>query len=129
MTPRRILRRRVRGWRAPACSCGCGRRAWYVGRGTRWGNPYKVVRCRDGRWAVINLQCTVTVDVIEILDTRAQAQACATDLFRQELADDLLGRVMAQVELRGHDLMCWCPPDAPCHADVLLEVANREPAS
>jgi hypothetical protein len=28
-------------------------------------------------------------------------------------------------ELRGRDLCCWCPLDAPCHADVLLELANR----
>lgn len=27
-------------------------------------------------------------------------------------------------ELRGHDLCCWCPLDQPCHADVLLELAN-----
>lgn len=26
-------------------------------------------------------------------------------------------------ELRGKDLLCWCYP-APCHADVLLELAN-----
>ena len=28
-------------------------------------------------------------------------------------------------ELRGKDLACWCPLDQPCHADVLLELANR----
>ena len=27
-------------------------------------------------------------------------------------------------ELRGKDLACWCPLDKPCHADVLLEIAN-----
>jgi len=27
-------------------------------------------------------------------------------------------------ELRGRDLACWCKPGAPCHADVLLEIAN-----
>lgn len=27
-------------------------------------------------------------------------------------------------ELRGHDLVCWCPLDSPCHADVLLELAD-----
>ncbi|QPG72649.1 DUF4326 domain-containing protein [Mycolicibacterium mucogenicum DSM 44124] len=27
-------------------------------------------------------------------------------------------------QLRGRDLACWCPLDQPCHADVLLEVAN-----
>ena len=29
-------------------------------------------------------------------------------------------------ELRGKDLACWCRPDQACHADVLLELANRE---
>jgi hypothetical protein len=29
-----------------------------------------------------------------------------------------------QAALRGHDLCCWCHLDQPCHADVLLEVAN-----
>lgn len=28
--------------------------------------------------------------------------------------------------LRGRDLVCWCPLDQPCHADVLLELANGE---
>lgn len=28
-------------------------------------------------------------------------------------------------ELRGKNLACWCALDAPCHADVLLEIANR----
>jgi hypothetical protein len=27
-------------------------------------------------------------------------------------------------ELRGKDLVCWCAPER-CHADVLLELANR----
>lgn len=26
--------------------------------------------------------------------------------------------------LRGKDLACWCKPGEPCHADVLLELAN-----
>jgi hypothetical protein len=30
-------------------------------------------------------------------------------------------------ELRGRDLACYCPLDESCHADVLIEIANREP--
>jgi hypothetical protein len=30
-------------------------------------------------------------------------------------------------ELAGKDLACWCPLDQPCHADVLLEIANGDP--
>ena len=33
---------------------------------------------------------------------------------------------LAPEELRGKNLACWCPLDQPCHADVLLELANRE---
>lgn len=29
-----------------------------------------------------------------------------------------------RAELRGHDLACWCALGQPCHADVLLELAN-----
>jgi hypothetical protein len=45
--------------------------------------------------------------------------------------DDLLaGRLAITVEhvrseLRGRDLACYCPLDEPCHADVLIEVANE----
>jgi hypothetical protein len=31
----------------------------------------------------------------------------------------------ARQALAGRDLACWCPLDEPCHADVLLDVANR----
>lgn len=27
--------------------------------------------------------------------------------------------------LRGKNLACWCKPGEPCHADVLLELANK----
>ena len=27
-------------------------------------------------------------------------------------------------ELSGKDLACWCPLGEPCHADVLLKIAN-----
>ena len=32
----------------------------------------------------------------------------------------------ARRELPGKTLMCWCPPDQPCHADTLLQLANPE---
>jgi hypothetical protein len=28
-------------------------------------------------------------------------------------------------ELKGKNLACWCPLDQPCHADILLEMANK----
>lgn len=32
-------------------------------------------------------------------------------------------------ELRGRDLACWCSLDRLCHADVLLRIANSDPAA
>ncbi len=81
MMPCRIQRRRTKGWRMPANTV-------YVGRPTKWGNPYT-------RAAMVDFQIWV------INNRRA-------DLH----------------ELRGKNLACWCPLDKPCHADVLLELAN-----
>ncbi len=69
--------------------------AIYVGRPSKWGNPYKVGR--DGE--------------------RAEVIA----LYRHYL----LRSELDVNELRGKDLVCWCSP-LSCHADVLLEEANRD---
>lgn len=37
-----------------------------------------------------------------------------------------VGTLLIRANLAGHDLMCWCPPGQPCHADVLLDLANGE---
>jgi hypothetical protein len=45
--------------------------------------------------------------------------------------DDLLGGRLpvdaddVRTQLRGRDLACYCPLDEPCHADVLLAIANE----
>lgn len=59
----------------------------------------------------------------------------ATDFFEADVrsGDGFLPFTTedAHTELRGHDLMCWCPlfdkdgNRVPCHADVLLELANQ----
>lgn len=71
--------------------------AVYVGRPGLWGNPFEIGR--DGSRA----------EVIE--------------KYRKLVADDPL-RVSRLPALRGRDLVCWCKP-LPCHADVLLEMANK----
>ena len=57
---------------------------------------------------------------------RASADAVAS--YRADLFAGRLPVTIEDVktELRGKDLACWCPLDQPCHADVLLEIANGE---
>ena len=90
--PSRIQRQRTKGWRAPLCSCGCGKNAIYVGRGTKWGNPYRVVP--DGRFMG---ETTYTVEVPEVERRhifiggemeRDDAVALAIDLYRRCATDD-----------------------------------------
>lgn len=103
--PERIQRKRVKGWRMPPG-------AVYVGRPTKWGNPYREPG-QDG----------------EGLPWHA---GDAAEAFRQWIALTTEGQWLAhdaRQELRGKDLACWCPLDQPCRADVLLELANREPPS
>ena len=90
--PRRIQRKRTKGWRMPEG-------AVYVGRPTQWGNP-----------------CMVGVDV----NTRAEA----VDSFRAFVLQAPNFCEAVRRELRGRDLVCWCTEGQPCHADVLLEIAN-----
>lgn len=106
MSPRRIQRKRTKGWRMPEG-------AVYVGRPTKWGNPWTV------GWTVLTTaQIGPGLErVQELLLTPDLAVALYRAAFTAD-ADDI------RTELRGRDLACWCPLDQPCHADVLLEFAN-----
>ena len=48
-------------------------------------------------------------------------RAEAVELYRRWIVDQPLD----PSELAGKNLACWCRLDEPCHADVLLELANR----
>jgi hypothetical protein len=119
MTTRRIQRSRARGWRAPAG-------ALYVGRGTRWGNPYQVAR-RGPTLAVLSPTGGIVhghpVDA-------ADARRIAVQWYRAWLSSPHHTglREAVREELAGRDLMCWCPLPGPgqpdhCHAAVLLHLA------
>ena len=119
--PERIQRRRVAGWRMPTG-------AVYVGRPTRWGNPYVLGQVGDAqRWTgwYVGDSRDQWANHGEY-ETKGEAVDRAVDLFRAEawlIAADI------RRELPGRDLCCWCPLDQPCHADVLLELANAAVSS
>jgi hypothetical protein len=75
--------------------------AVYIGRPSKWGNPFVIGR--DG--------------------TRSEVVA----RYRSYLLGNT--QLMAALpELAGKDLVCWCAPDA-CHGDVLVELANPKPSA
>lgn len=104
--PQRLQRRRAKGWRMP-------QGAVYVGRPTKWGNPFLVGR--DGTVA----------DCLRLYRLLAGGFVCLTTKATPAEQDRARAAMeSARRELRGKDLLCWCRPDRPCHADVLLEIAN-----
>lgn len=98
-TPVRLVRSRVKGSKLTSPN---GLPVVCVTRGTRWGNPHKLAPGAP-------------------LAERRRAAF----LFREDLVSERLPYTVDDVkrELRGKNLACWCK-ESPCHADVLLEVAN-----
>lgn len=74
--------------------------AVYVGRPTKWGNPYEIGK--DG----------TREEVIQKYRAFVEELRHTSDLFIADLQ-----------ELKGKDLVCYCVPKA-CHAEILLELAN-----
>lgn len=94
--PVRIQRKRTKGFNLQAASPN-GLPVVYVGRPTKWGNPFS-----DDEYG------------------RMGAVIMFAEYALNHMPQSYLD------ELRGKNLACWCPLDRACHADVLLELANKE---
>ncbi len=102
----RVKLRRTKGWRMPPNTVS-------VARPGRWGNPF-TVGCKPSEFSAdMPDYCETVVDAVELFRAYAETWISVTD-----------GRWVGK--LRGKNLACWCPLTDPCHADVLLELANEE---
>lgn len=119
--PERIQLSRERGWRKPEG-------AVVVARPSKWGNPFSMAAYR-----------AMESDLAMSRATDAEVRAELVQAFRSVVkhgpdsgywSPDNCSAVLTICagldagELAGKDLACWCPLDQPCHADVLLELAN-----
>jgi len=111
VTPQRIQRKRTRGWRM-------SKSAVYVGRPSHWGNRFEV----GASFIIVNGLPLPTLFHPRREAVRDAAQAVA--LYRERLVAQPDKVELVRQMLAGWDLACWCPLDQPCHADVLLELAN-----
>ena len=113
--PKRIQRKRTKGWKMPPNTV-------YVGRPTKWGNPFVV---SNDAARVAYYAERANVDGWRNWPVADRETAVAR--FREHIKNWIRNGWNAE-QLRGKDLACWCPLDQPCHADVLLEIANAEVA-
>ena len=97
--PQRVQLKRSAGWKMPANTVK-------VDRTTRWGNPFTPAECgsvaaavaQHGRWM--------------------RGEIAAPGGAEPPSAAAIRGA------LAGRNLACWCPQPGPCHADLLLQIAN-----
>lgn len=88
------------------------RDAVYVGRGTRFGNGWRIGDPHPDTGAAMTREDTVVLYAASLANARPETLAIVRD------------------RLAGRDLACWCPitdkhgRQVPCHADLLLAVAN-----
>jgi hypothetical protein len=132
--PVRVQRKRTAGWRMPDATI-------YVGRPTIWGNPFTVGDLFTNRtWAWNRPEPGATRpagsydhaaafgdDAWTEIVAEVADRAHAVDLFRAYITVENVGQwdpANIRFQLGDSDLCCWCPLDKPCHADVLLEIAN-----
>lgn len=120
--PERIRLSRAAGWRMPPNTVK-------VDRTTKWGNPFK-----DGEVACVWHRSAAWPHDLYRDCFRVSGDWHAVALFRHAMErqpdwyhDSWQAPDVA--ELRGMNLACWCHLGAPCHADVLLELANAQPQS
>lgn len=122
--PKRIQRKRIKGWRMPENTI-------YVGRPSRWGNPFSVVEIKEDRffrdekmWTVIDLD-NHGWSSGEFVNREA-AVRYAIELYRSWIKSVIRYTSPGLLrELRGKDLACWCKEENACHADVLLELLEE----
>lgn len=110
--------------------------AVYVGRPSRWGNPFRIYHGHSS----IGPAWSVARETWQHIPADECVNAYVTSSHLDEGAAVELYRSLLQVRARdeevvlrdwlaplvGRDLVCWCPLDQPCHADVLLKITNPD---
>lgn len=109
-SPLRVWRRRVKGWRMPENTVS-------VCRPGKWGNPFGTDQFR---WTRPDPE--MEIEPRRRTDEECQAEAVA--IYENWLPAEKIEE--ARRELRGKNLACYCRPGTPCHADVLLRLANDQ---
>lgn len=121
--PKRIQLRRVKGWRLPDG-------AVVVGRPGKWGNPFSLMDVHT-QYPSLDDRAAHGMVVAQFRDL-IRADGClefpnwlSWGGHRHPRRVSYPSSAEIRGELAGHDLACWCDLGEPCHADVLLELANR----
>ena len=113
--PKRIQLSRRKGWKKPT---GC----ILVSRPSKWGNPFPVAQY-GARRAVAIFRAGINKQWARMRKLMLPVKLDDLGIFNLQCY--FLNIIIRLPKLRGHPLGCWCKPYDFCHADILLEAANR----
>lgn len=137
--PRRVQLSRAKGWRMPPNTVK-------VDRTTKWGNPFNL-KHHSHCWTAVahgfkgdppgRHAASIAMFAAWVAQQAPAEVECG--LFAQRKDEERVPIALAPeikaptpptiaailAELGGRNLACWCKPDQPCHADVLLKIANE----
>lgn len=113
--PVRVQLSRKKGWRMPPHTVR-------VARPSRWGNPFYATQTYITFYLVTEAGSLRLP--LAMLRKPASLDRCL-DLYTAWLYAHIQNDPKFLWPLAGKNLACWCPLDQPCHADVLLELANK----
>jgi hypothetical protein len=107
LNPKRVQLSRKKGWKMPENTVK-------VDRTTQWGNPFIVGK--HGTRA----------ECVRLFELLLGGLFCVSAKNLEAQVEYVAMAARDREQLRGKNLACWCPPDAPCHADVLLMLSNAK---
>lgn len=111
--PKRIQRKRTKGFKTPANTI-------YVGRPSKFGNPFLVSKSDDYstiRCVLAFKECLTNNSMVYVHFDELEA---TTQYNRFKYMSENIKT------LKGKNLSCFCKEGNPCHADVLLDLANKK---
>lgn len=135
MKPKRLQRSRSKGYKMP-------KRAIYVGRPSKWGNPFKLIgdmiycdaldtwHNNYNPWVLYDKRIYSKKEgikrVIELCDDWIHQRLQITHYTYMCVAKRCPFTIEdIKRELKGKDLVCWCPKNQDCHSRILIEIANN----
>lgn len=109
--------------------------ALFVGRGTCWANPFYVGQTHllavhpselDRKAVAHGIEYSVDgqkgLPLVHLQEAPLTLPS-VLGLYRAHILERF-GQSRVRRELGGRKLACWCELDRPCHADILLALAN-----
>lgn len=120
----RIQRKRTKDFTQPLGTI-------YVGRPTKWGNPFRLTNgliyinvpfhlSKTDKWVYYNVGDLD--DVKHLYEIVLRSTPCVNKYL--QYWSDHFSKLDVK-SLKGASLSCWCALDKPCHVDVLLRLANE----